>query len=82
MFPPFSGPKYDLDLQSRKVSESVDFLFGKEFKFLQSAKTNVTKMSVTHAKEKLYFLLKKIIVHCSTLNPHLKDTSCLKFKAL
>ena len=58
MFIPFPGPKYDLDLQPSKVSESVDFMFGKEFKFLRHAKTNVTKMSVTHAKEKQYFLQK------------------------
>ena len=58
MFPPSPGPKYDLDLQANKVSESVDFLFGKILMFLLHAKTNVTKMSVTHAKEKEYFLQK------------------------
>ena len=58
VLPPFPGPKYDLDLQDSKVSESLDFLFSKEFKFLRHAKINVKKMSVTHAKENMYFLQK------------------------
>ena len=28
-FPPFPGPKYDLNLQASKVSERVEFLFAK-----------------------------------------------------
>ena len=62
-FPPFPGPKYDLNLQTSKISGSVDFLFGKDFKFLRHAEINVTK--ITQKKKIICFKnMNSALFHC------------------